>query len=331
MHTLLITIDALRKDHLGFYGYDRNTTPFLDKLAEENTVFRNCYSASCHTREAIPSILTGEKPEDCIKGYYRLNAPTIPEKLSEKVETTGITTGCYLTRTENHNRGFDNFYSDYRFGSNLATRQSEYFARIALNKQYRPAEKQEEEIVSGLESEESFVWAHFMDPHAPYNKYSETYFGEEVSSRRLQYLFRKANHLPGLIDESERQQVIDAYDNSLRYLDSQLRRLFSNLPEDVTVLIVGDHGELLGEDGEYEHPKRLSRKLLEVPLIVRNGEDREISESVSTMDIAPTIVQNYDSQIKCDGENLFSDRGNPIKASCSKIWKRTYRTFKQAE
>ena len=97
MRTLLITIDALRKDHLGYFGYERNTTPFLDKLAEENTVFKNCWSASCHTRESIPSILSGEKPENCISGYYRLDSSTIAEKLPEEVETSAVTTGCYLT------------------------------------------------------------------------------------------------------------------------------------------------------------------------------------------------------------------------------------------
>jgi Predicted membrane-associated, metal-dependent hydrolase len=130
MRTLLITIDALRKDHLSHYGYDRNTTPFLDKLAKENTIFENCYSASCHTREAIPSILTGQKPENCIKGYYKLKTSTIPEKLPKKVDTKAIVTGCYLTRTENYDKGFNRFTSDYHHGSNIITRQIEYITRV---------------------------------------------------------------------------------------------------------------------------------------------------------------------------------------------------------
>jgi len=139
MRTLLITVDAFRKDHVGYYGYDRNTTPSLDKLAKENTVFKNCYSASCHTREAIPSILTGKKPENCLKGHYRLNAPTIPDELPNEINTTGITTGCYLTKTERLHKGFDNFKSDYSLGGNIITRQIEYAARVLLEKQHNPA------------------------------------------------------------------------------------------------------------------------------------------------------------------------------------------------
>lgn len=293
MRTLLITVDALRKDHLSYFGYDRKTTPFLDKLAEENTIFENCYASSCHTRESIPSILTGKRPENCISGYYRLDAATIPEKLPEEVETTGITAGCYLTRTENHDRGFDNFGSDYSFGNNIITRQTEYLGRIITDNQYRTTDQLKEDITSGLREDESFVWTHLMDVHAPYNKFSSKYFGEEISRRNLQLLFRKAVHAPSTMTEEDKQEIIDAYDSSLKSLDNRLKKIISDIPNDCTVIIAGDHGELLGEKGLYEHPRILEDELLEVPLIIRNGEKESFDRPVSTTDIAPTVTEEY--------------------------------------
>jgi arylsulfatase len=327
MRTLLITVDAFRKDHIGYYGYDRNTTPFLDKLAKENTVFKNCYSASCHTREAIPSILTGKKPENCLKGHYRLNAPTIPEKLPDEINTTGITTGCYLTKTERLHKGFDNFKSDYSLGGNIITRQIEYAAHVLLEKQHNPAENQKEDIIQSLESEESFVWTHLMDVHAPYNKYEETHFGEDISRRRLQYLFRKANHTPSLMKEEERNQLIDAYDNSLRHLDSKLKEIIAEIPDDTQVIIVGDHGELLGERGEYEHPRKLVEELIEVPLIIKDGKKKEVERKVSTINIAPTVTEKYGVELSGEGQNLYSRRESNIEISCRKNWKRLHKTI----
>lgn len=325
MRTLLITVDALRKDHLSYFGYERETTPFLDKLAEENTVFENCYSASSHTRESIPSILTGKRPGKSISGYYNLDNSPIAEILPDEVETKAITTGCYLTKTEGLDRGFDKFSSDYFLGQNLIARQTEYLARIAANQQHRTAEKLKEDIISGLESEESFVWTHLMDVHGPYNKYSESFFGERISSRKLQLLFRKALHAPSIMSEQDRQKIVDAYDNSLKSLDNRLEEIISEIPENTKVIIVGDHGELLGDNGLYEHPRMLEDELIEVPLIIKNREDKNFEKPVSTTAIAPTIAEYYKAKKDFSNEGLYSSKSKKIEASCLKKGKRIFR------
>ena len=328
MRTLLITVDALRKDHLSYFGYERETTPFLDKLAEDNTVFENCYSASSHTRESIPSILTGKMPEKCITGYYRLDSPTIAGILPNEVETTGITTGCYLTETEGLDRGFDKFSSDYLLGQNLITRQIEYFARIAANRQHRTADELKEDIISGLENEESFVWTHLMDVHGPYNKYSESFYGEKMPSRKLQLLFRKALHTPSMMSKKDKQKIVDAYDNSLKSLDNRLQDILSEIPEDTKVIIVGDHGEFLGDKGLYEHPRRLDNELIKVPLIIKNGENKNFERPVSTTAIAPTIAEYYSAETSSSDKGLYSSRSRKIETSCLKKGKRIFRKIK---
>lgn len=325
MRTPLITIDALRRDHLSCYGYHRETTPFLKKLAEENSIFRNCYAASCHTREAIPSILTGKRPENCVDNSYRINSETIPESLPNNVSTEALTTGCYLTEVENHSRGFDSFNSDYVLENSFLTRQIEYIGRVLLNRPFKSAETQIDRTIESLEKNHDFIWTHLMDIHAPYNMFDEWYWGDKVSRRKLQYMFRKAKHFPSSVTEEERQILVDAYDNSIRYIDSQLERLLSNISDDIEVFIVGDHGENLGENGKYEHPRELTDQLLKAPLIVRNGTDKDLDKTVSTSDIAPTITERYRSRIEGAGRNLFSSKAQSVEASCLREGERIYR------
>mgnify|MGYP006271544009 CR=1 FL=1 len=327
MRTILITIDALRRDHLICYGYDRETTPFLETLVEENSTFRNCYASSCHTREAIPSILTGERPENCVDSSYRINSETIPEALPDDISTEALTTGCYLTKVENHDRGFDRFKSDYTFENSFLTRQTEYIERVIRNRPFRDAETQIDRTLESIEDGNDFIWTHLMDTHAPYNQFDEWHWGEEVSGRRLQYIFRKANHFSRAMSEEERQALIDAYDNCIRFIDRQLERLFENISEDVEVFIVGDHGEYLGENGRYEHPRELSDELLKVPLIVRNGREKEFNRKVSTMDIAPTILERYGSKTESDRTSLYRNSDRSIKSSCLKNGERIHREF----
>lgn len=312
MKTLLVTIDSLRRDHIGFHGYDRDTTPFLDSLAEEHTVFRNAYSASCHTREAIPPILTGRYPERSTD-KYQTSAETVAEALD--VKSHAELTGCYITEFERYHRGFDSFNSDYLHGKRFITRQPEYVFRVLANRQYRTAKDVRKEMEARID-EIDFGWMHLMDTHHPYNKFDEFRFGEKVSRRRIQKTFRKALYTPSRVTESERQLLIDSYDNSLRYLDGQLEKLFQELPEETEAYIVGDHGELFGEYGKYEHPRMLKDELLEVPLIVRNGEKRDIDRKVSTVDIAPSIASRAGKEMESDGKDLFESGKREIHASC---------------
>jgi len=79
---VLLSADALRADHLSSYGYHRETSPVLDELAEESIRFSNAYSASSHTREAVPALLTGEYPDVAVDSGYHLATESVAETLS---------------------------------------------------------------------------------------------------------------------------------------------------------------------------------------------------------------------------------------------------------
>ncbi|MFB6292078.1 MAG: sulfatase, partial [Candidatus Nanohaloarchaea archaeon] len=322
MKTLLVTVDSLRRDHIGYHGYERDTTPFLDSLARDNLVFEECYSASCHTREAVPPILTGKHPENCLD-RYELQAETIAEKLGKNgVKTTAFLTAPYLIRANCYHRGFDEFYSDYRFGySNLAM-QLEYVYKVFKDRHYGTGLPMNQKVAEAVtRAEETFTWAHYMDVHQPYNKFDEWRWGEKISPRRLQLIFRKAKHFPLSLTKKEREILVDAYDNSVRRFDETMEDLFSRIPDDTKVFIVADHGESLGEDGNYEHRRHLRDELIEVPLIVRNGDSGTVEQPVSTTDIAPTIADIYGVDMETEGARLDSREDRDIRASCRRMWK----------
>lgn len=309
MQTLLLTIDSLRKDHLGFYGHERDTTPFLDDMAEENLIFENPVAAAPFTMKAVPSILTGNIPENAAEEFrfgFRLDAETIAEVLPEQVHTSGITSGVYLTPVENLDRGFDEFQTDYWIDDSYPLRQTEYLFRIASNNQFRTGDEINDEVIGTLdEHEDCFVWAHYMDAHQPYNKFDEWHWGEEVSNRKIQRTFRKAKHFPSLMSEKDTQLLVDAYDNSIRQLDGILEDLFEEIPEDTDVYIVGDHGEIFGKNNEYEHPDRPYDELYNVPLMARNGEKGTVKEPVSTMSIVHSVAEEYDVKFSAGGDTLL--------------------------
>ena len=261
MKALLITIDSLRKDHLSCYGYKRNTTPFLDSFAEQNLVFENAYSSSPHTREAIPSILTGKKPEDAVNKTntsIELEGETIPDKIPKEVRSSGITSGVYLTPFENHDQGFDRFSTDYTSNKSFTSKYLKYLKDLVKNQQFRTGEEINKEVIRSLkESQDSFVWAHYMDAHHPYNNFDKWHWGSKISRRKIQFLFRKANHAPSLISEREKETLINVYDNSIRALDKKLEKLFDKIPEETKVFITSDHGESFGENNDFEHPRKL--------------------------------------------------------------------------
>ncbi len=327
MKTLLVTVDSLRQDHVGYYGYDRDTTPFLDSLAENHLAFEECYSASCHTREAMPPILTGKRPENCLK-RYGLKTETVAEKLQENgVTTTAFLTAPYLIRANGYHRGFDRFYSDYRFGRSNVTMNLEYLYKAARDRHYSTGLPMNQKVAEAVtQSEETFTWAHYMDVHQPYNKFEKWRWGEKISRRKLQFIFRKAKHFPLSLTEKEQEILIDAYDNSVRCFDDTMEDLFSRIPDDVNVFIVADHGESLGEDGNYEHRRHLRDELIEVPLVVRGGSSGRVEYPVSTIDIAPTIAEKYGVSMEAEGAPLESEEDRDIQASCRHLWKRKKRT-----
>lgn len=307
-NVVLLSIDALRADHLSCYGYDRETTPNLDRFAEEAVLYENAFSASSHTREALPAMLTGEYPERAVDENFKLDAPTIATHLKDTHSTAAFHSNPYVSRAYGFDRHFDKFYDDLRLG------QNRYIALLqrALDKfvfnrgaYHARAERINDLSLSWLDSldddEPFFLWNHYMDVHGPYNPPEEfnKWTNCSVTDKESQELYDRCTLNGSTISESEEELLIQLYDGEISYVDAQIERLIRGLDErdylhDSMIIITSDHGDLFGEHEQFGHPRHPYKELTHIPLIVLspNAKSTEtINVPVSTVDISPTILE----------------------------------------
>ena len=321
-HVILLSADALRADHLSCYGYHRDTSPVIDSLAEESIRFTNAYSASSHTREAVPALLTGEYPDTAVGTDYRLAADTLASTLSDAgYATAGFHSNPFISRAYGFDRGFDTFDDDMHFGSNKLLALAQRALDKLRNRHYARADEINERSLDWLDTlgdEPFFLWNHYLDTHGPYeppSAYATRYRDSTVSDREAQSLYRRAIRDPGSITDDERDLLIDLYDAEIRYNDVKLGEMLAalrgrDLLERSLLVFTSDHGDAFGEHGYYEHPRYLHEEITRVPLLVRppGGVDgRTVSTPVSTLDIAATVRAGLDRDMGEDRVSLLDD------------------------
>jgi arylsulfatase A-like enzyme len=207
MNTILLTIDALRVDHISCYGYDRTTTPNIDVFAKENTKFTSAYSNGTFTSSAIPALLTGsyrkesESPLEMNKDL-QINSPNIASVLRDAdVKTVGINTNTLLAIWYSEINGFDEFMNHVPNKSEIESASStsnntdgllksifrplasqlgvkseakkiynQFFVSDAPSTAYHNAESVTDKILETIKNNKNiFIWGHYMDPHEPYD------------------------------------------------------------------------------------------------------------------------------------------------------------------
>jgi arylsulfatase len=302
-HVFLLSIDALRMDHLSYAGYERETSPVLDEFAAENVSFTDAHSASSHTREAVPSLLTGEYPSAAVDERYTLSSPTIARRMKDaSYDTGGFHSNPYASRAYGFGDGFDEFDDDLYYGRSRLIALLQRAFDMLRDRHYAPAEVINERSVSWLDGRDGplFLWNHYMDPHGPYAP-TGSYrglFGSDRETHDPQKLYRRAAVKdPGSITAGERQTMIDRYDEEIRYVDASLGGFFEELRqrdlwEDSLVVVTADHGDAFGEYGWYGHPRYPKRELTHVPLVVSAPglSAGDVDVPVSTIDVVPTIL-----------------------------------------
>jgi len=289
---LLVTIDTLRQDHLGSYGYERDTSPFIDSLAENGIRYQYVVTPLPLTDPSHASILTARHP--LVHGVCA-NAVKLPKKIETIAEvlnqngwyTIGTVAVSHLGKAYNFHQGFDSFSDkwDPTTQHNLKWQRTAQAVNQSLFKQISQYKKQNS-------SKPLFIWAHYYDPHVPYINWE---------------------HIPVAAPYSDPQ--IEAYDKEIRYTDNALKELHAylqkeNLSNKLTTCITADHGEQLGEHGGYTVHVDIYSETVFVPLIFsgyRIPSGKTVSNYVSTMDIAPTLLHTaglkFSSNI--NGMNLF--------------------------
>jgi arylsulfatase len=325
-NVVLLTLDALRADHVSAWGYDRETTPNLDAFAAESVRFENAYSISTHTREAIPGLLTGRYPNACVNDSYELAADTLATHLRDTEYTTGAYhSNPYVSRAYGFDRDFDSFDDDLYLGSNKLVALAQRALDKVRNRHYARAETINERALAFVDSAEEpfFLWGHYMDPHGPYSpprEYQEVFHDEYVGMKRAQKLYKRAAVTdPESITDEERREMVNLYDEEIRYADAQLGAFLDGLEsrgllEETLVIVTADHGDAFGERGYYGHPRQLDDELLRVPLVVHSPEVSagEIDVPTSLADIVPTVLAAAGVDARSlPGESLFGIVDDP--------------------
>ena len=305
---LLITIDTLRADHLSGAGYVRPTSPTLDAFARRGTRFEWAFSTCSYTVPSHTSMLVGRYPSfhsaGLLNGQQRLlpSETTLAEILRDAGwRTAAIVSNAVLDHGVGLAQGFES-YDDDLPDRELVRRLRE---RRAANAVDRALEK-----LAEFGEEPYFLWLHLQDPHGPYTPpatipgFGET--GEGPSDSRTLPVggdFSGYRAIPAYqVVGSERRfgDYRERYDREIRSLDRELARLFARLDESVErgrvlVVITGDHGEAMGEDGFYfSHGHSVGLDQVHVPLIFVGGDvatDRSIATPVTNMSVFATILE----------------------------------------
>ena len=298
---VLVTIDSLRADHCGFMGYERNTTPTLDTMAADGLVFENAIAPGPRTPESMPAIFTGKYPSTLNAGLPSLLSShgdmtrdhmqarqTIADRFSKRGFTTGgFTPNPYTSRYFGFNKGFD-YFEDFITGDviprNLPAPLRVVNQYINKERKFKPWESYIDSITSWVKSvdEPYFLWIMPMDVHTPYltpsdyrtyNKWWETLYAN--------WWYWRQNHNNENIEI--RQRLINAYDDTIRYVDEFLTSLADSLSEsDPVFVICADHGEAFGEHGTYGHQQQLYNENLHVPFVIANSSKTgSIRETIS--------------------------------------------------
>ena len=295
-NVVLIVLDTLRADHLSCYGYERKTSPNIDRFAESATLYRHCVSTSPWTLPAHASMFTGKYPFE--HGAYPLGAPKPGRANAHSLPLEQITLAEFL-----HTEGFETA----AFVANAVncgswTRLDQGFDSYLVKHVY--AEALLLETIAWLGHREPtpfFLFLNFMDTHRPYNVSPRPGFIDppaDPDAGGLSRRFKRAV-IPATkpVPQELRRKVIDQYDTAIANVDEQVGRLLDRLKtlglfDDTVVVITSDHGEYFGEHFLTGHAKDVCQPALWVPLIVKGPRQRRgvVEESRVSLVALPNLI-----------------------------------------
>lgn len=272
---LFITVDTLRADHMGCYGYTRPTTPAIDELAKQSTLFVNGWAHAPSTRYSMPAIATSRWPS-AIKWDESIWWPRIDageRTIGEALHALGYTTAAfyaYLYFNRADHRGFErgiDFYDDRR----AALHMNVNGPMESVGSSARQMADDGIDFLRAHGQEKFFLWMHFYDPHLSYERHAEA---PDFGSAQA-----------------------DLYDGEIWFTDHHVGRVLDELKklglwDKTAVVITGDHGESLGEHGIHAHGYHLYSPHTKVPFIVRvpGLPAHRDANPVSHVDLGPTLV-----------------------------------------
>lgn len=327
---VLVTYDSLRADHCGYIGYERDTTPNLDAMAEKGISFTNAIAPASRTNPSMAGVMTGEhlvtrervsSPEIARRHLERYG--TLAEELSEQGYATGaFNPNAYASRYYGFDRGFDHFedflFSSDRYQSVFEEHLSDSRVYTAF-RNFRNFVRREEafktwdsyvdDVEAWVHSQDQpfFLWIFSMDTHFPHltpqsHREWSSLFDQYYYNWRCNQLIDNFNIE---LSEKEQQKIIDIYDDSVRFGDALLGELQERLDGfDPVFIIHGDHGEAFGERDVYGHfYPALYEEHIHVPWVVSGLNENEVSRPASLVDLPILISEATSGRIKYSGRD----------------------------
>jgi len=329
-NVVLIVMDTARADHLSVYGYQRDTTPNLKKLAADGTVYQQAISAADVTLTSHASIFSGLyaswhgaycQPPSAGYGRPLGPVPTIAEVLAHNgYHTMGVAANLYLRSAFGLQRGFQHFRiprpvpvlsaeSWYMLRNGMRRVIGLFIDTAQFDRLYARADGVNREFFAMLRQTGGvqapfFAFFNYMDAHFPYlppTPFDRLFPGKDRNITQadltaIQYAVANGQRrLPPLYT----RHSISQYDGGIAYADSQIGRLVDwlkreNLYDNTLIVVTADHGEAFGEGGFFQHGNSLHSNLLHVGLVVKyphSAHTGVIGTPVSLIDIFPTVMK----------------------------------------
>lgn len=327
---MLVSIDTLRPDHLSLYGYERETSPYLQELASESTVFRRAYSHVPFTLIAHASLFSSMFPDThgvTRKTNMPSSVPLLAEELAEEgFDTYGYYASDWLDPRFGYSRGFDEWHFNYH-GWETQEQALETLDEIAVN------------------GTPAFLFLHYFDVHCgplkqpgplypSHPDYRDTFLPhDDVDASR--YSPEDIYHDRVELTEREKENVVAQYDGGILYVDTLLRQLTDKMKDleiydEALIIVTSDHGESLGHEDTFDSHGSFWEEGLRVPLLVKlpvsdperpRWVGQEIEERVQLIDVAPTIlrVAGVRKPDLFQGHDLFDEIEQEVLATRSNV------------
>jgi arylsulfatase A-like enzyme len=300
-NVLLVSIDTLRPDHLGAYGYPIATSPTIDALSDQGVRVRTCVASAPETAPAMASLLTGMYQPRTRVVFNRGTLPAYVQTLAEHLRKTGYATAGLIGNTLlDASRGFDQGFDSFEAfqNTNALLPSDDRGVDLALAWLAAPPKTP------------WFLWLHLIDPHGPYIsatpswsedfRYPPDRFGTDTPIPPGTGNFGLGvvpTYQQFLGPDARPSDYVRRYDGEIRFADTQLERLFAAIDGASTLVVVtADHGESLTEHDEYfQHGWFLYDTTLTVPLVLTwpgvLPRGAVLDRQVSAVDVVPTILE----------------------------------------
>ncbi|WP_158055631.1 sulfatase-like hydrolase/transferase [Halorussus halophilus] len=312
MNVLVYVLDALRADHLSCYGYERETSPNIDRLADEGIVFEQCFTPATWTRPVAGSILSGSYPPthgtQTRHDTFHPHVPSLAEQFrTAGFETVGITTMGNVSSAVGFDAGFDEFYDLYKDEQVIAERRTSTVSEEELTEEdvEKVALPRAEDINDIFErwlgerdgDDPFFAFAWSIEPHIPYDPPEG--FREYVASDYDGPVDGERECLKQVETAADLNQLKGLYDGEIAYNDACLGELLDHLRDadildETLVVVVGDHGEAFNEHGRLTHGHAPYDELMHVPFVVRAPDGANgfrAQDLCSLIDMYPTVLE----------------------------------------